>query len=498
LQGDLFNLPTITNQQYLELLETFKPFDEINNFSNSESQIISEYKSNRLEVGVTPFDWVEQNLTWDELLLPFGWTKLSENRWLRPDKKDKGLSATTNYNGLPIFYCFSSNAYPFEAYKGYSKFSVYALLNYGGDKKIAVKELSEKFPAYKEICERNKVEKTFQRSVNFNPKKWSEINKLVFSKDIWWVKHLIPKHSLIMLCATSGHGKTWLSYYIADCIQRGENFLKQDYFKVQQANVLYIDGEQSPRMLQDRGRKLSIQGEIFFENATNFSLNCEEGISVLKEFVEENNIQVVFIDTLRALAGGIKEDKGEEIRMFYNRFKEMRDSGVTFIFLDHQRKPSSGFGGGSPRKEDLIGSQDKTAGVDALLMLKKEDKEITVYQQKSREEPEIKPFKIKLDYVSNENGDDFTTLEYLGEISKEESKKDEAKDAIIELLGTGEKSREELATTCKAIYDIGVKNVGKALKELVSDGEIDRRINGKKDIYFLRLMPFVVVPGSVN
>ena len=49
--------------------------------------------------------------------------------WTRPGK-DSGTSATLKDG---VFYVFSQNAQPFESNRGYSKFSVFALLEYNGD-----------------------------------------------------------------------------------------------------------------------------------------------------------------------------------------------------------------------------------------------------------------------------------------------------------------------------------------------------------------------------
>jgi len=52
----------------------------------------------------------------------------------RPGKDPRdGISATFGRDGRRILYVFSSNAPPFEAGKGYTPFTVYALLEHGGD-----------------------------------------------------------------------------------------------------------------------------------------------------------------------------------------------------------------------------------------------------------------------------------------------------------------------------------------------------------------------------
>jgi len=69
-----------------------------------------------------------------------GWARVREGEneyWRRPGKTS-GWSATLKDRA---FYVFSANAAPFEANRAYAPFSVYALLNHGGDFERAAGEL---------------------------------------------------------------------------------------------------------------------------------------------------------------------------------------------------------------------------------------------------------------------------------------------------------------------------------------------------------------------
>ena len=80
----------------------------------------------------------------EPILRQHGWQYLGnsgENQhWRRPGKTSGTLSAT--YNGQ-TFYVFSSNAQPFEAYQGYSRFSALTHLEHGGDFTAAARALGE-------------------------------------------------------------------------------------------------------------------------------------------------------------------------------------------------------------------------------------------------------------------------------------------------------------------------------------------------------------------
>ena len=83
------------------------------------------------------------------LLESHGWT-VHERRGpggtvylTRPGKHPRdGISATFGRDGRRILYVFSSNAPPFEAGKGYTPYTVYALLEHGGDFASAARALA--------------------------------------------------------------------------------------------------------------------------------------------------------------------------------------------------------------------------------------------------------------------------------------------------------------------------------------------------------------------
>ena len=78
-------------------------------------------------------------------LLNNGWQELKQGYWTRPDKQQKGISATLGYKNTNIFYVFSANGYPFEPMKGYTPFQVIAMLKYKADFKLFASELAKKY-----------------------------------------------------------------------------------------------------------------------------------------------------------------------------------------------------------------------------------------------------------------------------------------------------------------------------------------------------------------
>jgi hypothetical protein len=91
-----------------------------------------------------PGDAFNRRATWAEVLEPHGWQEVYRRGdvgyWRRPGK-DRGVSATTNHTGRDTLLAFSTST-PFETVPAsYSKFSVYATLNHGGDFRAAAQAL---------------------------------------------------------------------------------------------------------------------------------------------------------------------------------------------------------------------------------------------------------------------------------------------------------------------------------------------------------------------
>ena len=325
------------------------------------------------------------------------------------------------------------------------------------------------------------------------PVLWEELEKRQFPDQKWMVKDLIPREGYVILAGISGEKKTWVAMEMAKAIVSGEYFTGDERFKIEQGNVLYIDMEMSQSELQRRGKQLNLptQGEykIHFISNCDFCLNGVDDkpsqVEYFKKYLKDQKISVVFVDTLRAVAGGLKEDRAEDVRMFFNQFKELKNGGVTIVWLDHFRKPNN-FEGKIPKKEHLLGSQDKTAGVEILLMLKSEDgtDEIHVYQRKNRLGTEIKPFKIMMEDTET-NGGRKTVLRYDGEIEEAERVKERIKEFVSELLKQGGKDTNEVLRASAETLRAGGKNTRAALRELVDDEVIQMRKEGKRNYYFL-------------
>jgi len=153
LQGDFKSIPRLKESERETLLRTAW---ELNEYlpKDNESALLHE---NNESFSVLPGDDYNEKGDVRALLERRGWKYIHSSNgndyFRRPGKNKGSWSASLKDN---IFYVFSSNAHPFEANRGYSPFSVYALLEHGGNYSAAAKVLLEK--GYGSLKEENNVD----------------------------------------------------------------------------------------------------------------------------------------------------------------------------------------------------------------------------------------------------------------------------------------------------------------------------------------------------
>lgn len=320
------------------------------------------------------------------------------------------------------------------------------------------------------------------------PREWSEVAKIKFPENQWRISQIIPLSGFTFIAATSGGKKTWVAADMVEAITKPRLFLHNEFFQTQGCNVLYIDGEMALSEFQRRGRQLGFDDErkykIYLLNVDNLNLYSEESKDLERviEFVKSHEVAVVILDTFRAVAGGLKEEKAEEIRMFFNRLKALKDMGVSVILLDHLRKKLPGEGK-TPNKEQLFSSMDKAANSDVIEMLKPDDASdnLIMYQVKNRLGKDLRPFRIKMtDSSFPDDPNNRTKLEFDDWLEEDETLIAQAKVVIVEALADGPKKRKELLTIAKKAKITGERTVRRAYKELEEAGIITSKKIGRE------------------
>jgi hypothetical protein len=152
LQGDLCNLPILTEAQRDTLLRTAWERNEYwppvvngpsTSSNNSDNAPLTSYHGQALpENSHRPGDDYNHRGDPREVLRQHGWVLAvpGENEYWRRPGKDTGWSGSLKHG---VFHVFSTNAAPFEPRRPYSPFAVYTLLNHGGDFDAAARSLRD-------------------------------------------------------------------------------------------------------------------------------------------------------------------------------------------------------------------------------------------------------------------------------------------------------------------------------------------------------------------
>lgn len=137
-QGKISEIPTITPEERDTIFACCRMFDETMPpvfMDNPNVQWNSE--------GLTPWEDYNDRGDWQNVLSSVGWTIKTQKGVripvCRPDRKTPSGNFNTQYNLLRVF----SSSTIFDTDKSYNPFSIYAMIQCGGDHKMAARELKE-------------------------------------------------------------------------------------------------------------------------------------------------------------------------------------------------------------------------------------------------------------------------------------------------------------------------------------------------------------------
>ncbi len=139
LEGDLTQIPTLTPDQRTCLLDAARYFTRA-----APEPERPHLRPRPRGDGSRPGDDFNRRGDVTPVLERHGWRRVGQHGitsyWRRPGKR-RGHSATYNHCDHRYFYVFTTNAPPFAPERGYSNFSVFALLEHGGDFAAAAQRL---------------------------------------------------------------------------------------------------------------------------------------------------------------------------------------------------------------------------------------------------------------------------------------------------------------------------------------------------------------------
>lgn len=254
IRNDIYSIPEITAGERAELLLLAKTFNQWH-----------EIKPTEHESKDRPGDMFNRSSSCGSeainALKRAGWHEVSTGKWRRSGKNE-GISATFGKVAENIFYCFTSNGFPFEPNRAYTPFQVIALLDYSGDFKECARSLAEKYeikqPERKQYAK--KEDKIFEENRLDEILRTSHINlkipvtrppvavKIIdFENNILYKKRLFTLGNFSAITGKSKSKKTYFaSILLAAATKGGEVFRKIEGTLPQgKDGVLLFDTEQS-------------------------------------------------------------------------------------------------------------------------------------------------------------------------------------------------------------------------------------------------------------
>jgi hypothetical protein len=462
IHGDLNKLPFVTDEMHEELIDVLRTFNEVEDIPATEY----EYKPIDTNVGDRPGDRFNSQASWKDILEPHGWIEESKNYWRRPGKKEgDGISATTDYSGVPMLYVFSSAASPFTQNKGYSKFHAYALLNYDGDFSAAAHVAATLYP------QENSDGGTLNDWTSNKPHLWAigEILGQDFGEEEWLVEKLISKQGMTALSGNPGDYKTWITMHIALCMSR--NIAVLGKFEVAQGAVLIIDEEDHLRLVKGRLESLGAKAtdEIYYLSQSGFKADNKKVVDALLEIVKEKNIKLVILDSLVRIHDQEENDAMGMAKVFKS-LQALIKAGASVLFTHHHKK-QQGFS--MPNAGQMMrGSSDILAAVDCHITIGKNQNEtdrLVIKQTKLRQAEALKPFEIAIlkDDLGRPSG-----FQYAGDYDDKKLKAEEVRVAVVFLLHDNQKSRTEIHEALSG--EFGKTAIDDGIKLAEEAGDIER------------------------
>lgn len=205
------------------------------------------------------------------------------------------------------------------------------------------------------------------KRIIFNPRTLETMYNEGIPEIEWHIWRILPKRGITFLGGASGSYKTWAAMHLALSVAQGKEFLFK--YPAYKARVLYLDEENGDISLFTRFQLLA-EGyglERPFDNLhvatfSGMKLDMEDHMETLDQYIEDNNIKVVVIDSMvRCMIG--QEDKATEVRLVFDNLKSMMEkrTELSFVLLHHTKKGAKGM-------DALRGSGDFAAFADIIFM----------------------------------------------------------------------------------------------------------------------------------
>lgn len=372
ISGSIETIPQLSLDERETIHSLFKYFDQLPKANVVASEVSVGTREPNTEL---PGDDYNSKTTWDELLLPLGWSKVFTNKgttaWRRPGKNE-GISATTGFDGTDFFYCFSTSTL-FDAERAYSKFAVYTLIDHAGDfhksatalkakgygtgssnqlQPINLSTWLETTPTNTDQTEPTPEPDTswLPRLVEYDEDETEPGPTILYRTD---GQCLLYAGKINAIFGESESGKTWVA-------------LEAVRQQLTQGNkVFYIDFEDSKRGIRGRLKALGVLREQFtrFKYANPDSGYNETAQQALLGSIRDFTPDLIVMDGVNAAMNllGLDLEKNKDATQFSQVvLRPLRLWGAAVLTIDHVTKSKDN------RGNYAIGAQAKRADIDGV------------------------------------------------------------------------------------------------------------------------------------
>ncbi|MBD3362104.1 AAA family ATPase [Candidatus Dojkabacteria bacterium] len=293
------------------------------------------------------------------------------------------------------------------------------------------------------------------------------------------VEGMIFEKTINLISGHSGVGKSLFTQLLAGCLSLGSDFL--DKYLCKKSNVAFLDRENEDPVLKERYKKIdSDKDSIFYlDLETEFK---GEAVNELEQFIQQNDIDVLIIDTMVRFQRG-DENNSKDVASFFAILRKLLKSLKSIFLIHHLRKgnPDEKAGNMSAR-----GSSDIPASVDSHFLIEqtKNADFLTIRNVKNRLVKEFSDVTFKI--VSDE---DELRFEFQGTaFDFKEHKLTKTKRLILEAIELhNEAGFDQIVEYVKDGGGYSCTNIRKIIKDYEEDNVIMTRKDVNKILYSVNL-----------
>lgn len=202
---------------------------------------------------------------------------------------------------------------------------------------------------------------------------WAELTELASKAEDteWIVPKAILRGGVHFITAPPGGGKSWAAVDLVRACATGAKWL--DAVEAKPCRVLYINEEMGAGQFWLRAKRIGGSLENMFTlQQESVKLDNPEHLQAILDFVKEQSIEVVVLDTL-VRVHGYDENSNSEMARLYDKVRKMNKLGVAVVALHHHKKGKGADNavsheqmrgaGEIAAQADLIASIDQSEGV---------------------------------------------------------------------------------------------------------------------------------------